>query len=169
MRKEITKRFSFLFVVFAVFITLVAVQAVWAEEITVTGTIERIGAGSLDVVSDGTTYTFYDIPFSALATQGIYLNAGDAVTISAYVVTFPKGRSKCIAYSITVGAVSYTWHPNIPKTGKKKSALSTSAAAATDCICDKCHCNCPEDCLDCACDCLCNCACDGTGSKGSKK
>jgi hypothetical protein len=169
MRTKIAKRFSFLVAVFLVVMTLVAVQSVWAEEMTVTGTIERLGSGSIDVAANGTIYTFYDIPFADLATQGIYLDTGDVVTVSAYVVIFPKGTSKYIAYSITAEAVTYTWHPNIPKTGSGKSAVSASATAATDCICDKCYCNCPEDCIDCACDCLCDCACDGTGLKGSKK
>jgi hypothetical protein len=169
MEKTISKQFSILVLVIAAIMTLVSVQAVWAEEITVTGTIERMGTASIDVASDGTTYTFYDIPLTDLATQGIYLNVGDVVTVSAYVVTFPNGTSKYIAYSITGGAVTYTWHPNVPKAGAKTSAVSTTATAATDCICDKCYCNCPEDCEDCACDCLCDCACDGTGPKGSKK
>jgi len=105
-------------VLLAIVLSFTAVQAVWADEITVIGTIERIGTGetgSIDVLSNGTLYTFYHIPFIDLATQEIVLNVGDSVTISAYVVTFPNGTIKNIAYSITVRDVTYTWHPNVPK------------------------------------------------------
>ena len=108
-------------VLLAIVLSFTAVQAVWAAEIEVTGTIVRIGTGetgSIDVASNGLSYTFYDIPFSELATQGIVLNMGDSVTVYAYVVTFPKGKVKNIAYSITYGNVTYTWHPNVPKAGK---------------------------------------------------
>jgi len=108
-------------VLLAIVLSFTAVQAVWAAEITVTGTIVRIGTGetgSIDVAaSTGAIYTFYHIPFSDLATQGIVLNVGDLVTVYAYVVTFPNGKVKNIAYSITVGDVTYTWHPNVPKAG----------------------------------------------------
>jgi hypothetical protein len=170
-----------LFVLLAVVMSLVVVQAGWAATITLTvtgdltvnGTIERIGTGStgsIDVASNETIYTFYDIPFSDLATQGIVLKVGDSVTVEAYVVTFPNETVKNIAYSITYGVVTYTWHPNVPKVGT--SVLSTTATAATDCTCDHCYCNCPDDCSDCPCDCSCDCTCDGTGPngpKGSKK
>src|SRR4030042_6400654 len=99
-------------VILAIVFSFIAVQAVWADEIIVTGTIERIGTGSIDVASNGTIYTFYHIPFSDLAIQQIILNVGDSVTISAYVVTFLNGAVKNIAYSITVGDVTYEWHPN---------------------------------------------------------
>jgi hypothetical protein len=106
-------------VLLAIILSFTAVQAVWADEltITVTGTIERIGTASIDVYSNETLYTFYHIPFSDLATQGIVLNVGDSVTISAHVVTFLNGMVKNIAYSITVGDVTITWHPNVPKAG----------------------------------------------------
>ncbi|OHE58149.1 MAG: hypothetical protein A2Z47_08290 [Thermodesulfovibrio sp. RBG_19FT_COMBO_42_12] len=159
-------------VLLAVVLSLIAVQAVWASTLTITGTIERIGTdvtGSIDVLSGDTIYTFYDIPFTDLATQGIVLAVGDSVTVGAYVVTFPNGTVKNIAYSITKGDTTYTWHPNIPKAGTEMGALSTTATAATGCICDNCYCNCPEDCIDCPCDCLCDCTCDGTGPNGPKK
>jgi|GEM_PF-5597819 len=107
-------------VLLAIVLSFTAVQTVWADEITVTGTIVRIGTGetgSIDVLSDGKIYTFYHIPFIDLAIQEIILNVGDEVTISAYVVTFINGAVKNIAYSITVGAVTYTWHPKVPKAG----------------------------------------------------
>lgn len=108
-------------VLLAIVLSFTAVQAVWAAEITVTGTIVRIGTGetgSIDIAaSTGATYTFYHIPFSDLAIQEIILKVGDEVTISAYVVTFLNGAVKNIAYSITVGNVTYTWHTNVPKAG----------------------------------------------------
>jgi hypothetical protein len=135
-----------MFVLLAVVMSLVAIQAVWAGEITVTGTIERIGTASIDVLG----YTFYDIPFIDLATQGIALNLGDLVTISAYVVTFPNEMIKYIAYSITVGAVTYTWHPNVPKAGTNTVTLS-----ATNENGQPCYCECIENtvCLECNCYC----------------
>jgi len=109
-------------VVLAIVLSITAVQAAWAGEITVTGTIERIGTGltgSIDVVtSDGIIYTFYDIPFTDLAANGIALSVDDTVTVSAYVVTFPNGTVKDIAFSITKGSVNYTWHPKVPKAGR---------------------------------------------------
>lgn len=109
-------------VVLAIVFSFTAVQAVWAQStLTVeNGTIVRLGTGSIDVESNDTIYTFYDIPFDELATQQIYLNMGDTVTVSAYVVTFPNGTSKNIAYSITKENVTYSWHPNMPKTGTKR-------------------------------------------------
>ncbi|MBS1113032.1 MAG: hypothetical protein H6Q92_795 [Nitrospirae bacterium] len=143
-----------IFVLLAVVLSLVAIQTVWAEEITVTGTIERIGAASIDVVSDGTTYTFYDISLTDLATQSIVLVVGDSVTVSAYVVTFPNGTVKNIAYSITKGEVTYTWHPKVPKAGTNTVTLS-----ATDENGKPCNCECIENtvCLEC------NCYCGGKG------
>ncbi len=156
-----------LFVLLAIVMSLVAVPAVWADTatLTVTGTIERIGTASIDVVtSDGALYTFYDIPVDV---QGI-LTPGKEVTVSAYVVTFLNETVKYIAYSITVSydgsSTTYEWHPKVPKVGT--SALSATATAATDCTYDNCHCNCPGDCIDCTCDCSCDCTCDGTGPKG---
>ena len=104
-------------VLLAIILSLTAVQAVWADEIGVTGTIERIGTGSIDIASNGTIYTFYHIPFTSLEAASIFLKVGDSVTIYAYVVTFVNGMVKNIAYSITVGDVTYTWHPNVPKAG----------------------------------------------------
>ena len=141
-------------VVLAIVLSFTAVQAVWAAEIEVTGTIVRIGAGetgSIDVASNGLSYTFYDIPFSDLATQGIVLNVGDSVTVYAYVVIFPNGKVKNIAYSITYGSVTYTWHPNIPKVGSTaNSGTETTTLSDTgNCVCKctdepnyECHCFC---------------------------
>jgi hypothetical protein len=144
-----------MFVLLAVILSFVAIQAVWAGEITVTdGTIERIGTASIDIASPETTYTFYDIPFADLATHDITLAVGDTVTISAYVVTFPNGTVKNIAYSITKGEVTYTWHPKVPKAGTKTVTLS-----ATDENGQSCSCKCIENTL-----CYeCNCYCGGKG------
>ena len=123
-----------LFVFFAILLTFTAVQAAWADELTVTGPIDRVGGSSIDVVADGTTiYTFYDIPLTALATAGIVLAVGDVVTISAYVVTFRNGMVKNIAYSITKGDVTYAWHPNVPKVGATGSITPTSEYADSNC------------------------------------
>lgn len=165
MRHSIRK----LFLLLATVLSLTAVQAVCADEISVTGTIVRIGTGetgSIDVVtSNEELYTFYHIPFINLETANIYLNMGDSVTISAYVVTFPNGSVKNIAYGITVDDVTYTWHPNVPKAGMTDFY---SATAAADCTCNNCYCACPEDCQDCSCECSCDCTCDGTGPNGPK-
>jgi hypothetical protein len=155
-----------LFVFFAIVLSFTAVQAVRAATLEVTGTIDRIGERSIDVLEDEETiYTFYDIPLSDLEDKNIILGVDDSVTISAYVVTFRNGMVKNIAYSITVGDVTYTWHPNVPKAGP--TDLS-SATAAADCTCDNCNCACPEDCQDCSCECPCDCTCDGTGPNGPK-
>ncbi len=110
-------------VAMAIVLSLTAVQAVWAQNILTVenGTIERIGTGttgSIDVSSNGMIYTFYDIPFSVLEEQGIVLQVGYPVTVSAYVVNFPNAMVKNIAYSITYGGVTYTWHPKIPRGGR---------------------------------------------------
>jgi len=104
-------------VALAIVLSFTAVQAAWADEVTVTGTIERIGTKSIDVLANNTIYTFYDIPFASLEAAGIYLEVGGGVTIKAHVVTFPNGMMKYIAYEITCGDVTYTWHPNAPKAG----------------------------------------------------
>ncbi|MDH4241453.1 MAG: hypothetical protein OEW48_17985 [Phycisphaerae bacterium] len=148
-----------MFVLLAIVMSLVAIQAVWAQEITVTGTIERIGTsstayGSIDVKSaeTGVLYTFYDIPFSELEleTIGIFLNVGYSVTVYAYVVTFPNGMKKNIAFSITYGDVTYTWHPNVPKAGTNTVTLS-----ATNENGQPCYCQCIEntECYECNCYC----------------
>lgn len=117
-----------LLVIFAIVLTFSAVQTAWALEITVSGTIDRIGTSSIDVVTS-TVYTFYHIPVDVLAT----LEEGDSVTISAYIVTFPNGTTKNIAFSITEGEVTYSWHPNEPKAGTTDSFTATSEYADSNC------------------------------------
>ena len=131
----------------AVALSLVAAQAAWAAEITATGTNERIGTASIDVVDDtGISFTFYDIPFTDLEAQNIVLAVGDSVIVSAYVVTFPNGKVKNIAFSITYGSAIYTWHPNVPKVGSRTATLS-----ATDENGQPCNCICIEntECFEC--------------------
>lgn len=120
-----------LLVIFAIVLTFSAVQTAWALEIDVSGTIDRIGTSSIDVVpTDGNgLYTFYHIPDTVLAT----LEEGDSVLISAYVVTFPSGATKNIAFSITDGEVTYSWHPNEPKAGATDSFTATSEYADSNC------------------------------------
>jgi hypothetical protein len=145
-----------IFVLLAAVLSLAAVHAVAAEEITVTdGTIARIGTASIDVASGETTYTFYDIPLSDLETNGIVLSVGDEVTVSAYVVTFPNGTKKDIAYSITKEDVTYTWHPNVPKAGTNKAGTSTVTLSATNENGQPCYCKCVEttECYECNCYC----------------
>ena len=117
-----------LLVIFAIVLTFSAVQTAWALEITVSGTIDRIGTSSIDVVTS-TVYTFYHIPVDVLAT----LEEGDSVTISAHIVTFPNGTTKNIAFSITEGEVTYSWHPNEPKAGTTDSFTATSEYADSNC------------------------------------
>ena len=158
------------FVILAIVMSFVLVQGVWAYEITATGTIVRIGTGSIDVdVNEEGISTFYHIPFT---NEGISLEMDDLVTISAYAVTFPNGETKNIAYKIIDGDITYDWHPNVPKAGTTDldSARAVSyddddCVCNGDCICDD---NCPEDCPDCPCNCLCECICDGTGPNGPK-
>jgi hypothetical protein len=165
-----------LFVILAIVMSFVLVQGVWAEPIEVEETIEvegsidaieRIGTGSIIVVINGTTYTFYHIPFDELEAQyNIFLEVGDSVTISAYVVNFPNGETKNIAYSIEEGEITYNWHPNAPKAGTTE--LDSARAVSEDCVCNgDCYCNCPKDCPDCPCDCLCECICAGDGPNGA--
>ena len=134
-------------VVLAIVLNFTAVQAVWAADFSVTGTIERIGTRSIDVVDDGgTSYTFYDIPSDVL----LNLIVGDTVIVIAYEVTFPNGTSKYIAYSITEGDVTYSWHPNVPKAGTKTVTLS-----ATDENGEPCYCQCIENTVCYECNCYC--------------
>ncbi|MBP1610387.1 MAG: hypothetical protein H6Q04_2622 [Acidobacteria bacterium] len=141
----------------AVVLTFAAVQAAWAAEITVTGTIERIGTASIDVADEETIFTFYHIPFTDLTAAGIDLYLGDTVTVKAYLVTFPNETSKNIAFSITKDDTTYVWHPNMPKTGTK-AGNKTVTLSATDMNGQPCLCNCIETT---ECD-VCNCYC---GSK----
>ena len=153
-----------LVVILVIVMSFAFLQAVWADEYTVAGTIERIGEGSIDVAND----TFYHIPFTDLENANIYLTVGDTVTITAYIVAFPNGAVKYIANSITFGDKTYDWHPNVPKVGT--TVLDSTMAVLSDsCSCDNCYCYCPEDCQeDCSCDCLCECNCDGGGPYGPK-
>ena len=144
-------------VVSAIVLSFTAVQAVWAIEVTVkvTGTIERIGQGSIDLASidvlaaDG-MYTFYDIPSDVL----LNLIMGDTVTVEAYKVTFPNGMLKYIAYSITKGEVTYSWHPNVPKVGNK-GGTETVTLSATDENGQPCYCQCIENTVCYECNCYC--------------
>ena len=161
------------FVILAIVMSFVLVQVVWADEITVTGTIDRIGTGSIDINVGGDIYTFYHIPFDSLEEEGISLAVNDGVTISAYVVTFPNEDTKNIAYKIIDGDITYEWHPNTPKAGTTDldSARAVSyddddCVCNGDCICD----NCPDpaDYPNATCDCLCECICAGDGPNGPK-
>ncbi len=78
------------------------------------------------------------------------LTVGDTVTVSAYVVTFPNGMVKNIAFSITKGDKIYTWHPNVPKAGTKTVTLS-----ATDENGKRCYCQCIENTVCYECNCYC--------------
>ena len=155
-----------LVVILVIVMSFVLVQGVWAGEITVKGNIDRIGSRSIDIDED----TFYDIPFDDLILNGISLEVDDLVTISAYVVTFPNGKIKYIAYSLKVvvegNEITYSWHPNVPKAGT--TDLDSASAVSEDCVCNgDCYCdNCPKDCPDCPCDCLCECICAGDGPNG---
>jgi hypothetical protein len=164
-----------LFVILAIVMSFVLVQGVWAYEITATGTIVRIGTGSIDVdVNEEGISTFYHIPFT---NEDISLEMDDLVTISAYVVTFPNGKIKYIAYSLKVVVegkeITYSWHPNLPKAGTTDldSARAVSyddddCVCNGDCICDKCPD--PAEYPNAACDCLCECICAGDGPNGPK-
>jgi len=154
-----------LFVILTIVMSFALVQVVWADEITVDGTVERIGTGSIDVANEQ-IYTFYHIPFTSLEAANIFLSVDDWVTITAYVVAFPNKTTKYIAHSITVGDATYDWHPNVPKADT--TDLDSARAVLSDCTCDNYYCNCPEDCQDCSCDCICDCNCDGTGPNGPK-
>lgn len=137
--------------VLVVVLGLVAVQSAFAAEIEVTGIIDRIGVKSIDVISGDSVYTFYDIPFLDLQAAEIILAVGDEVTVNAYVVAFPNGMSKNIAYSLTKGGVTYTWHPNAPKAGSQSvTELSAIDAGGQSCIC-KCVEN--TECYECNCYC----------------
>lgn len=154
-----------LVVILVIVMSFALVQAVWADEYTVAGTIERIGEGSIDVAND----TFYHIPFTDLENANIYLTVGDTITITAYIVAFPNGAVKYIANSITFGDKTYDWHPNVPKAGStdldstRVLSYNDNCVCNGDCICD----NCPEY-PDATCDCLCQCICDGDGPYGPK-
>jgi hypothetical protein len=160
-----------LFVFLAIVMSFALVQGVWAYEITVTGTIVRIGTGSIDVdVNEEGISTFYHIPFT---NESISLDIDDLVIISAHVVTFPNGETKYIASKIIDGDITYEWHPNTPKAGTTDldSARAVSyddddCVCNGDCICD----NCPDpaEYPNATCDCLCECICAGDGPNGPK-
>lgn len=138
-------------VIAAIIFSCAIVQTAWAQDIQVTGTIARIGAASIDVTSSTGTYTFYDIPFSDLYEEGIVLSVSDEVTVSAYVVTFPNGTSKNIAYSITVSSdTTYSWHPNVPKAGTNIVKLSATNEKGQPCLC---QCIEATECYECKCYC----------------
>jgi len=167
------------FVILAIVMSFVLVQGVWAETVEVEGTIEvegsiesieRIGTGSIIVVINGTTYTFYHIPFDELEAQyNIILEVGDSVTISAYVVNFPNGETKNIAYSIEEEEITYNWHPKAPKAGTTDSDSASVESEQGDFVCQNCYCLCPNSLSDCICDCSCDdCICDKEGPLGPK-
>lgn len=80
-----------------------------------------------------TLYTFCHVPFTDLEAAGISLSEGIEVTISAYVISFPNGTTRNIAFSIAVGDVTYTWHPNEPKAGAADSTATTIDCPNTNC------------------------------------
>jgi len=137
-----------MFVLLAIVMSLVAVQAAWAKtcNLEVEGTVTAIDYDNNSITIDYNTI-IYGVRLEYLANKlNIVLQVGDNVVITAL---------QC------------------PSTGKL-SACTVSVVApltttASECICDKCYCNCPEDCPDCPCDCSCVCTCDGTGPKGPKK
>jgi len=158
-----------LVVILVIVMSFVLVQVVWADEITVAGTIERIGTGSIDVANEQ-VYTFYPIPFNSLEAANISLAVDDWVTITAYVVAFPNKTTKYIAHSITVGDATYDWHPNVPKAGATDLDSARAESEQGDLVCQNCNCWCPNTLSDCICDCSCDdCICDGNGPSGPNK
>ena len=102
----------------AVVMSLVAVQAAWAQDtVTVEGTVYSINTAENSIVvdeSDNVLTTVYCIPFDFLANKyGIVPAEGDEVTIEAYERTFSDGTTKLLA--ITYNEITLPG-----KRGKKK-------------------------------------------------
>ncbi len=93
-------------VLFAIIVSLTAVQAVWSQETyTVAGTVYSISTyDSIIQVDegDGVITTVYCIPFSHLAKKHhIVLDVGDAVSIEVYDRNFSNKTTKLIAISLS--------------------------------------------------------------------
>lgn len=145
-----------LFVLLAIVMSFVVVQASWALDCTSTveGMVTEItDTGAITV--DG--ITVYGVPVD----WGI-VEENDVVVINVY----ETNKDKLIACYLTVnggGVIELR-----PRTPIQLIGQSVTVAADTDCTCDNCYCNCPDVCEDCICDCSCDCICDGTGPHGPK-
>jgi hypothetical protein len=150
-----------LFVVLAIVMSFVAVQAIWALDCSKSVTGEITNDPSVDrgievTDEDGAVTTVYGIP------DYLQLKAGEVVTITYGVQ--PGGDF--VACSLQVGTSLTILRPRAPE---QPVVPSATAAAGTECTCDNCHCVCPEDCDDCTCECSCDCTCDGEGDGNQHK
>jgi hypothetical protein len=149
-----------LFVLLAIVMSFVFVQASWALDCShiVSGEITNdpsFNRGIEITNENNVSTTIYGIP------DYLNLEQGDNITIHYSVQ--PGGD--LVACSLVVDGDTIVLRPRIPV---QLIGQSVTVAADTDCTCDNCYCNCPDDCQDCTCDCLCNCICDGTGPHGPK-
>jgi len=165
-----------IFVLLAIVLSLVAIQAAQAEIVQVFGKVTAIEHNTVTLDSG---YIVSSLgPKAYWKSEGMtYPKVGEYLYIDAYV---GEALDKLVAVEVCYDAFDsdnciilrdfLTLVPLwIGFQTTETSALSTTVTAATGCICDKCYCNCPKDCPDCPCDCSCDCTCDGTGPKGPKK
>ncbi len=96
-----------MFVLLAIVLSLVAVQAVWAKtcNVTVSGTVDAIDYDANAITVDGTTV--YGIPLAYLANKlNIVLEVGDYVVITAHECPYTGKLSAC-TLSVNGGNVIY--------------------------------------------------------------
>jgi hypothetical protein len=166
-----------IFVLLAIVMSLVAVPA--AQAVIVEGTVTAIDGCNTVTLSSGDIVSSLG-PKAYWRSEGMtsYPKVDDYLCIDAY-----DGLDKLVAVKVCYDSCDtgncielrdpVTLIPlwiGFPTT--ETSALSTTVTATTDCDCDNCHIDCPDNCSDCTCELLCECICDGDGPygpKGSKK
>jgi azurin len=97
-----------MFVLLAVVLSLVAVQAVWAKtcNVTVSGTVDAIDYDANAITVDGTTV--YGIPLAYLANKlNIVLQVDDYVVITAYQCPSTEDKFSACTLSVNAGTVIY--------------------------------------------------------------
>jgi hypothetical protein len=170
-----------LFVLLAVVMSFVAIQAVWAGkgpgmvcDVPVEGTIAVDGIdydnNAITVCNNSADcVTVYGIPLAYLTYKlKIELKVGDNVEIKAHECPSTGKLMACELNDIDLRKPKGAGNQGV-LVPAGTSALSTTTTAATDCTCDNCHYDCIGDCPNCTCEILCDCTCDGTGPNGPKK
>jgi len=149
-----------LFVLFAVVVGLIAVQAVWAKcpntcNLTVEGTVTAVNNDENSITVGETTV--YGIPFSYLAKWlDTELVVGSAVVITAKQCP-STGKLMACTLSVNGSDPINLRQGNLQKprgAGLSAGETSTLSVAGANCNCD-CNCYCIDETnCDCKCDCL---------------
>lgn len=99
-----------MFVVLAIVMSLITVQDVLADSVTVTGTIDEISTRPNEIVVNGAK--IFGVRLNYLATQyGIVLETGIAVSVDVYEYECADGTIKLMACKITVDDVTVAVRP----------------------------------------------------------